>query len=192
MRRRRAQGRATTAPVRFGTRHGTNQRLAGWAARGTASGSSCTRAPNPCRSSRPSSPSNGQASSGRRLTDSARCRNDLTIAAAFSCVPNHCNGLRTIAANLMRHRWTHAVLRESGHATVPGAMCSDGQRVPDRWIGVDFSGNQAMWKKGCTTSNVWIADVRQGGHDQNPSGSGPTVTRETLACDQLTPQGRSG
>ena len=30
----------------------------------------------------------------------------------------------------------------------------------ERWIGIDFSGNQAKWSSGCSTSNVWIADVR--------------------------------
>jgi predicted nuclease with RNAse H fold len=29
-----------------------------------------------------------------------------------------------------------------------------------RWLGIDFSGNQAMWGAGCSVSNVWIAEVR--------------------------------
>ncbi len=35
----------------------------------------------------------------------------------------------------------------------------------ERWLGIDFSGNHLMWRQGCTTSNVWIADLRrrQGG-----------------------------
>lgn len=32
----------------------------------------------------------------------------------------------------------------------------------ERWLGIDFSGNDAMWRHGCTRSNVWIADVRPG------------------------------
>lgn len=32
-----------------------------------------------------------------------------------------------------------------------------------RWLGIDFSGNWRMWCPGCTTSNVWIADVRETG-----------------------------
>lgn len=30
----------------------------------------------------------------------------------------------------------------------------------DRWLGIDFSGNHLKWRSGCTTSNVWVADVR--------------------------------
>jgi hypothetical protein len=32
----------------------------------------------------------------------------------------------------------------------------------DRWLGIDFSGNHLMWRPACTTSNVWLADVRAG------------------------------
>ncbi len=32
--------------------------------------------------------------------------------------------------------------------------------VVERWLGVDFSGNHLKWRPGCTTSNVWVADVR--------------------------------
>jgi hypothetical protein len=30
-----------------------------------------------------------------------------------------------------------------------------------RWLGIDFSGNHLKWRPRCTTSNVWIADVRR-------------------------------
>src|SRR5687768_14378280 len=30
-----------------------------------------------------------------------------------------------------------------------------------RWLGIDFSGNHAMWRAGCSVSNVWIADLRR-------------------------------
>jgi hypothetical protein len=30
-----------------------------------------------------------------------------------------------------------------------------------RWLGIDFSGNDAMWRPRCGRSNVWIADVRR-------------------------------
>jgi len=29
-----------------------------------------------------------------------------------------------------------------------------------KWLGIDFSGNQAMWGAGCSVSNVWIAEIR--------------------------------
>lgn len=35
----------------------------------------------------------------------------------------------------------------------------------ERWLGIDFSGNHLKWRSGCSTSNVWIADVRR-----DPSG----------------------
>lgn len=31
----------------------------------------------------------------------------------------------------------------------------------NRWLGIDFSGNHLKWRAGCSTSNVWIADVRR-------------------------------
>jgi hypothetical protein len=31
----------------------------------------------------------------------------------------------------------------------------------DRWLGIDFSGNHLKWRPNCTTSNVWVADVRR-------------------------------
>jgi hypothetical protein len=31
----------------------------------------------------------------------------------------------------------------------------------DRWLGIDFSGNDLMWRRGCKRSNVRIADVRR-------------------------------
>lgn len=31
----------------------------------------------------------------------------------------------------------------------------------ERWLGIDFSGNADMWTRGCSRSNVWIADVRR-------------------------------
>src|SRR6516165_10584755 len=31
----------------------------------------------------------------------------------------------------------------------------------NRWLGIDFSGNDLMWRQGCRRSNVWIADVRR-------------------------------
>jgi hypothetical protein len=30
-----------------------------------------------------------------------------------------------------------------------------------RWLGIDFSGNHLKWRPRCTTSNVWISDVRR-------------------------------
>ena len=30
-----------------------------------------------------------------------------------------------------------------------------------RWLGIDFSGNHRKWGAGCTSSNIWIADVRR-------------------------------
>ena len=55
-----------------------------------------------------------------------------------------------------------------------------------RWLGIDFSGNHLEWRAGCTTSNVWVADVRRGGdllriHDVRPvqelAGSGAPFDR---------------
>jgi hypothetical protein len=34
----------------------------------------------------------------------------------------------------------------------------------DRWLGIDFSGNELMWRPGCRRSNVWIADVGRDRH----------------------------
>jgi hypothetical protein len=31
--------------------------------------------------------------------------------------------------------------------------------MPAMWLGIDFSGNAAMWARGCRTSNVWIASA---------------------------------
>lgn len=31
----------------------------------------------------------------------------------------------------------------------------------ERWIGIDFSGDAKKWSAGCTTSNVWVADIRR-------------------------------
>jgi len=33
--------------------------------------------------------------------------------------------------------------------------------IPERWLGVDFSGNYRMWLPNIKSSNVWIADVRK-------------------------------
>lgn len=38
------------------------------------------------------------------------------------------------------------------------------------WLGIDFSGNAAMWRRGCSRSNVWIAELA----DTDPR---PTLTR---------------
>jgi hypothetical protein len=32
---------------------------------------------------------------------------------------------------------------------------------PLRWLGIDFSGNICKWSQGCTTSNVWIAEITE-------------------------------
>ena len=34
-----------------------------------------------------------------------------------------------------------------------------GNAQDERWLGIDFSGNIQMWKPGCRTSNVWIAEI---------------------------------
>ncbi len=31
---------------------------------------------------------------------------------------------------------------------------------PNRWLGIDFSGDKRKWSAGCSKSNVWIADIR--------------------------------
>ena len=33
--------------------------------------------------------------------------------------------------------------------------------MENRYLGIDFSGNAKMWTLGCSTSNVWIADIRR-------------------------------
>ena len=36
-----------------------------------------------------------------------------------------------------------------------------GNTKNERWLGIDFSGNFKMWKAGCRTSNLWIAQIRR-------------------------------
>jgi hypothetical protein len=45
----------------------------------------------------------------------------------------------------------------------------------ERWLGIDFSGNHAKWRPGCTTSNVWIAELR-------PGRAGALAARAALAA----------
>jgi hypothetical protein len=50
------------------------------------------------------------------------------------------------------------------------AHCEDRKvqsAMTERWLGIDFSGNIKMWKAGCRTSNVWIADIRKSPRQDN-------------------------
>jgi hypothetical protein len=64
----------------------------------------------------------------------------------------------------------HIVVTTDTHGNIPRRSVlrivrgSDGRvggDVSERWIGIDFSGDHTKWSAGCSTSNVWVADVRR-------------------------------
>ncbi len=44
------------------------------------------------------------------------------------------------------------------HAQVENARTD--KALPERWLGIDFSGDVKMWTPGCRRSNVWVAEIR--------------------------------
>lgn len=41
-------------------------------------------------------------------------------------------------------------------------MSPEGTAWPERWLGIDFSGNHLSWRAGRQRSNVWVAELRPG------------------------------